>query len=238
MNTEIDIKGLFKNYGKKQALVDVSLHLENGMFGLLGRNGAGKTTLMRILSTLLCKTSGELSICGIPIENAKEIRKLIGYLPQEFSMYPNMSVYNALDYLATLSGLRSEQRKNRISALLQRVNLYDCRGYKVRTLSSGMKRRLGIAQALLHDPKILIVDEPTAGLDPEERVRFRNLLCEIAENRIVLLSTHIVEDVEKTCQSIAILDKGRLAYNGSLKTFIGENQGLEEAYMKLMGGIV
>jgi len=236
MKSEIKISGLSKNYGDKQALKAVSLHLEKGMFGLLGRNGAGKTTLMRILTTLLNKSAGEISICGIPVERVQEIRKIVGYLPQDFSCYPNMNVYEAMDYLGTLSGLEKKKRKERIFKLLQEVNLSDCHKVKVKALSGGMKRRLGIAQALLHEPKVLIVDEPTAGLDPEERVRFRNLLGEVARDKIVMLSTHIVEDIEKTCENIAILEEGEIIYNGSLKTFIGASKGLEEAYMLKMGG--
>lgn len=236
MKLEINIVDLSKNYGSKQALKNVSLHIEAGMFGLLGRNGAGKTTLMRILATLLNKSKGNVTICGVDIGDAKEVRKMIGYLPQEFSVYPNMNVYEAMDYLGVLSGISGAVRKERIPMLLQKVNLDDCRKVKMKALSGGMKRRLGIAQAILHDPKILIVDEPTAGLDPEERIRFRNLLCEIAEDRIVMLSTHIVEDVEKTCQNIAILEKGEIFYNGKLSSFIGQEKCLEDAYMKQMGG--
>ncbi len=236
MKTEIKIENLSKRFGEKLALNDVSIHLENGMFGLLGRNGAGKTTFMRILATLLNKSSGEVYICDVPVSKADEVRKLIGYLPQDFSMYPNMSVYEVMDYLGVLSELPKNVRDERIPKLLQMVNLADCKKIKVKALSGGMKRRLGIAQAILHDPKILIVDEPTAGLDPEERVRFRNLLCDIAEDRIVILSTHIVEDIEKTCENIAILDKGIIIYCGTLKALIGDEKGLEDAYMKMMGG--
>ena len=204
MNNSIEIKGLNKFYGKKQALFDVNLSIQQGMFGLLGRNGAGKTTLMKTLATLLQKKNGVITVCGVPIENAKEIRRIIGYLPQEFSMYPSMKVGEAMKYLAILSGLSGSQRKERIDALLKKVNLTEHRDKKVKALSGGMKRRLGIAQALLNNPKVLIVDEPTAGLDPEERVRFRNLLSEIAEDKIVILSTHIVGDIEATCEDIAI----------------------------------
>ncbi len=236
MKTEININNLTKRFGKKTALDGISLQLNNGMFGLLGRNGAGKTTLMRILATLLVPSSGEVMVCGVPINRAKQVRALIGYLPQEFSIYPNMGVYEAMDYLGVLSNLSRDVRKERIPKLLQMVNLDDCRGIKVKALSGGMKRRLGIAQAILHDPKVLIVDEPTAGLDPEERVRFRNLLCQIAKDRVVILSTHIVEDIEKTCENIAILDSGRIIYNGKLKDFVGNEDGLEAAYIKRMGG--
>jgi ABC-2 type transport system ATP-binding protein len=236
MKTEIIIENLSKHYGKKWALNNVSLHIETGMFGLLGRNGAGKTTLMRILATILNKSNGNISVCGFDIDNAKKVRKLTGYLPQEFSMYPNMKVYEAMDYLGVLSDLPNNLRHERIPALLRKLNLDDCHKVKVKALSGGMKRRLGIAQAILHDPKVLIVDEPTAGLDPEERVRFRNLLCEIAENRIVILSTHIVEDIEKTCNKIAVLDKGEIIFNGLLSAFIAEEKNLEDAYIKQMGG--
>ena len=234
MNLEIKIEGLSKKYGNKVALNNVSLNINSGMFGLLGRNGAGKTTLMRILATVLNKTDGDVSVCYVPISKAKQVRKLVGYLPQDFSFYPRMGVYEAMDYLGVLSGLSKKERAKRIPELLELVNLSDCYKVKVKALSGGMNRRLGIAQAILHNPKVLIVDEPTAGLDPEERVRFRNLLCDIAQDRIVILSTHIVEDIEKTCESIAILDKGSIVYNGSLENYIAGYSGLEVAYMEKM----
>lgn len=220
MKTMIEIEHLDKFYGKKQALSDVSLTIEKGMFGLLGRNGAGKTTLMKVLATLSEKQGGKVTICGIPVEKSAEVRKITGYLPQEFSMYPNMNVYDAMDYLGVLSGLSKKERKQRIPQLLRKVNLQDNYKTKVKALSGGMKRRLGIAQAILHNPKVLIVDEPTAGLDPEERVRFRNLLCEIAEERIVILSTHIVGDIEATCENIAVLDSGQLLYQGTVEKIL------------------
>lgn len=237
MNAQITIENLSKRFGQKQALSHVNLTLHNGMFGLLGRNGAGKTTLMRILATLLNKTEGKVTVCGIPVEQAAKVRDLVGYLPQDFDFYPNMTVYQAMDYLGVLSDVPKKIRRERIPTLLAQVNLDDCRNLRVRTLSGGMRRRLGIAQAILHDPQVLIVDEPTAGLDPEERVRFRGLLCDIAKDRIVLLSTHIVEDIEKTCKNIAILNEGRLIYNGTLADYIGEEESLEAAYMKKMGGL-
>lgn len=221
----IEIQHLNKYYGNRQALNDISLSIGRGMFGLLGRNGAGKTTLMKTLATLLRKKDGEIRMNGIPIENTKEIRKIIGYLPQEFSIYPSMKVGEAMDYLGILSGLNAGQRKERTDALLAQVNLSDSKGKKVKALSGGMKRRLGIAQALLNDPEILIVDEPTAGLDPEERIRFRNLLCETARDRIVLLSTHIVGDIEAACENIAILDKGRLLYRGTVEELLQDADG-------------
>lgn len=224
-NNRIEIKGLNKFYGKKQALCDINLTISQGMFGLLGRNGAGKTTLMKTLACLLPKKDGEIHVCGIPIENAAQIRRIIGYLPQEFSMYPTMSVAEAMDYLGILSGLTAAERRRRTDLLLEKVNLADQRRKKIKALSGGMKRRLGIAQALLNDPKALIVDEPTAGLDPEERIRFRNLLSELAENRIVILSTHIVGDIEAACEDIAILNQGKAVYSGTVEQLLDTARG-------------
>lgn len=226
MENYIEIKELNKFYGKKkQALSNVNLTIEQGMFGLLGRNGAGKTTLMKTLATLLKKQSGSISVCGIPIENAKEIRKIVGYLPQDFSMYPTMTVIEAMDYLGILSGIGTKERKERIDLLLKKVNLTEHKNKKVKALSGGMKRRLGIAQALLNDPKVLIVDEPTAGLDPEERIRFRNLLCDVSEERIVILSTHIVGDIEATCENLAILNEGSILYCGTVSDLLDTANG-------------
>ncbi|MGN7359726.1 ABC transporter ATP-binding protein [Paenibacillus sp. SAF-054] len=225
MNPEIHIRHLYKSYGKKQALNDINFDIGTGMFGLLGRNGAGKTTLMKTLATLHMKNSGNVTVCGIPIEQAKEIRRCVGYLPQDFAVYPNMTVYSAMDYLGTLSGLPASIRRERIPQLLRQVNLEDRHKMKFKALSGGMKRRLGIAQAILHDPQVLIVDEPTAGLDPEERIRFRNLLSELAEDRIVILSTHIVGDIEATCERIAVLDQGRLKYAGTAQELTAQAAG-------------
>lgn len=220
MEKKIEIKNVDKFYGKKQALHNITLTINQGMFGLLGRNGAGKTTLMKTLATLHRKKSGSITICGVPVENAKEIRSMTGYLPQDFSMYPTMTVEESLDYLGILSGMDGDLRKERIKMLLKRVNLTEHKQKKIKALSGGMKRRLGIAQALLHDPKVLIVDEPTAGLDPEERIRFRNLLCEVAEERIVILSTHIVGDIEATCEDIAIMNDGKILWQGTVTELI------------------
>ncbi len=225
MSTTIKIRNLNQYYGKKQALKDISLTIETGMFGLLGRNGAGKTTLMKVIATLLLRSEGEVFVCERSTQNPKRVREIVGYLPQDFSMYPNMTVYEAMDYLGVLSGLGKAERRERIPRLLEKVNLNNDRRKKVKALSGGMKRRLGIAQAILHDPKVLIVDEPTAGLDPEERVRFRNLLCEIAENRIVILSTHIVGDIEATCEDIAVLDEGSMLYRGTVSDLIAMTEG-------------
>lgn len=225
MDNCIKIQNVNKYYGKKHALKNIDLTIQMGMFGLLGRNGAGKTTLMKLLSTLHGKQSGEVTVCGIPIEKSAEIRKITGYLPQDFSMYPSMKVWESLDYLGTLSGMKKSDRDLRIKELLKRVNLYEQKDNKVKSLSGGMKRRLGIAQALLHNPKVLIVDEPTAGLDPEERIRFRNLLCEVAEERIVILSTHIVGDIEATCEKIAIMNEGEILWNGSIGEILDMAKG-------------
>ena len=222
---EIVINNLSKNYGKKVALKNVSVTIHSGMYGLLGRNGAGKTSLMRILATLSVPSSGEISMNGIPIKETGKIREIVGYLPQDFSFYRNMSVYGAMDYLGLLSNIPDKIRKERISTLLEQVNLKENVRTKVKALSGGMKRRLGIAQALLHNPQILIVDEPTAGLDPEERIRFRNLLSEFAEDRIVILSTHISSDVESSCENIGVLDNGRMIWSGSTEELVKQAEG-------------
>lgn len=225
MYAAIKIKNLNQYYGKKQALKDINLTIHTGMFGLLGRNGAGKTTLMKVIATLLPRSEGEVNVCGKSTLRASDVRRIVGYLPQDFSMYPNMTVYEAMDYLGVLSGLSRTQRRQQILELLERVNLQDDQRKRVKALSGGMKRRLGIAQAILHNPKVLIVDEPTAGLDPEERVRFRNLLCEIAEERIVILSTHIVGDIEANCEDIAVLDGGKIIYQGTVAELLGMTKG-------------
>lgn len=222
---EIVIKNLSKNYGRKAALKNVSVTIHSGMYGLLGRNGAGKTSLMRILATLSVPSGGEVSMNGISIKETGKIREIIGYLPQNFSSYRNMSVYDAMDYLGLLSNLPDKIRKERIVSLLERVNLKENMRTKIKALSGGMRQRLGIAQALLHGPQILIVDEPTAGLDPEERIRFRNLLSEFAEDRIVILSTHISSDVEASCENIGVLDNGKMIWNGATEELVKQAEG-------------
>lgn len=222
---EIEINNLSKQYGKKTVLKNVSVTISSGMFGLLGRNGAGKTSLMRILATLSVASGGEISINGISSKETCKIREIVGYLPQDFSFYRNMSVYGAMDYLGLLSNIPDKIRRERISTLLEKVNLKEDMKTKVRALSGGMKRRLGIAQALLHDPQVLIVDEPTAGLDPEERIRFRNLLSEFAEDRIVIFSTHISSDVESSCENIGVLDNGRMVWNGATEELVKQAEG-------------
>ena len=210
---EIVINNLSKNYGKKSALKNVSVTIHSGMYGLLGRNGAGKTSLMRILATLSVPSSGEISMNGIPIKETTKIREIVGYLPQDFSFYRNMSVYGAMDYLGLLSNIPDKVRKERISALLEQVNLKENVRTKVKALSGGMKRRLGIAQALLHNPQILIVDEPTAGLDVMARNEMLDMLrdyMEEDEERSILVSSHISTDLETLCDNIYMINEGNI----------------------------
>ena len=221
---KIVIKGLSKSYdGKKDALNSLDLVIPNGMFGILGRNGSGKSTLMNIIATILQPSKGTVTINGIEIKNSQKIRQMIGYLPQDFDFYPNMKVSEVLYYLGFLSKINQKDFDKYVDLILRKVNLIDYKNKKVKSLSGGMKKRLGIAQAILHDPKVIIVDEPTAGLDPEERVRLRNLLSDLAENKIVIRSTHIVSDIESTCNRIAILDKGSLVYKGDIPSLIQQS---------------
>lgn len=222
---QLTIENLSKTYpGGVRALDQVSLTIPSGMFGLLGPNGAGKSTLMRTLATLQEADSGQATLEGTPqaarIDMLKEkntVRKLLGYLPQEFGVYPRTSAVKLLSHLAALKGVgaHSKERLEVVDALLERVNLSEHRHKAVSNYSGGMRQRFGIAQALLGDPQLLIVDEPTAGLDPGERNRFYNLLAEVGENIIVILSTHIVQDVKELCTNMAIIDKGRLLANGA-----------------------
>ncbi|SDR93855.1 ABC transporter ATP-binding protein [Gramella sp. MAR_2010_147] len=207
------ITDLSKTYDNGvKALVNVSLTIPKGMFGLLGPNGAGKSTFMRTIATLQDPDTGSISLGEIDIlQNKNELRKVLGYLPQEFGLYPRLSPVMLLNHLAILKGItNSKERKAIVDSLLQKVNLYDVREQKLGSFSGGMKQRFGIAQALLNKPKLLIVDEPTAGLDPVERNRFYNLLSEIAENTIVILSTHIVDDIKNLCANMAIIDQGQV----------------------------
>ncbi|UJA45472.1 ABC transporter ATP-binding protein [Staphylococcus epidermidis] len=221
---KIVIKGLSKSYdGKKDALNSLDLVIPNGMFGILGRNGSGKSTLMNIIATILQPSKGTVTINGIKIKNSQKIRQMIGYLPQDFDFYPNMKVSEVLYYLGFLSKINQTDFDKYVDLILRKVNLIDYKNKKVKSLSGGMKKRLGMAQAILHDPKVIIVDEPTAGLDPEERVRIRNLLSDLAENKIVIISTHIVSDIESTCNRIAILDKGSLVYKGDIPSLIQQS---------------
>ena len=222
---EIQITSLKKTYGNKTVLDSVTFSIGNGMFGLIGRNGAGKTTLMRILATLSRPSGGQVTFNGIPLQDTKKIRSFIGYLPQEFSLYQDMSVFEVMRYLAALSGIPGEVWRERIPKLLRQVNLWDDRTKKAGKLSGGMKRRLGIAQALLDEPQVLIVDEPTAGLDPEERLRFYTLLDEFSGSRTVVVSSHIMSDIESVCENVAVLDAGRLLFAGTVGALAKKAEG-------------
>ena len=208
----LEILGVGKRYkGNVWGLKDFSLEVGAGVLGLLGPNGAGKSTLMRILATVTRATNGRVRWNGIDIaQSPDKVRRALGYLPQDFGVYPNLNATEFLTYLAAARGISGRCAGKRIDQLLELVNLVDARRRPLGSLSGGMKQRVGIAQALLNDPELLIVDEPTAGLDPEERVRFRNLLTELAGRRIVILSSHIVSDVEAAATSIAVIDRGRL----------------------------
>ncbi|MBN8684289.1 MAG: ABC transporter ATP-binding protein [Chitinophagales bacterium] len=224
---QLTIRNLSKTYANGvKALQDVSLDIPTGMYGLLGPNGAGKSTLMRTLATLQDADSGSATLGDIDVLRDKEsVRRTLGYLPQEFGVYPRLSAVEMLDHLAVLKGIPRGERKAVVSALLQRVNLWDVRNKSVSSYSGGMRQRFGIAQALLGDPKLIIVDEPTAGLDPGERNRFYNLLSEIGENVIVILSTHIVEDVKELCPNMAIINQGRVLYAGTPDAALLDLQG-------------
>jgi len=225
---QLIIEHLNKTYPNGiHALKDVCLEISTGMFGLLGPNGAGKSTLMRTLATLQEASSGSVHLNGLDVLNEKhKVKKLLGYLPQDFGFYKKDKPLELLEHFALLKGIEEEsQRGNIVGALLKKVNLWDARTQKIGTFSGGMKQRLGIAIVLLGDPKLIIVDEPTAGLDPDERNRFHNLLSELGENIIVILSTHIVEDVSDLCTDMAIINKGEIIFQGSPLNAITELDG-------------
>jgi ABC-type multidrug transport system ATPase subunit len=228
MALQLNIQGLSKTYPNGvRALDNVSLSIPTGMFGLLGPNGAGKSTLMRTIATLQEPDTGSITINGLDVLKQKdETRKILGYLPQEFGVYPKISAETMLTHFAILKGItNARERKNVVAALLQRTNLYNVRKQNLGTFSGGMRQRFGIAQALLGNPQLIIVDEPTAGLDPGERVRFHNLLAEIGENVIVILSTHIVEDVSDLCSNMAIISGGRVLMTGDPLRSMSDLQG-------------
>lgn len=225
MTPNIEISHLTKTYKNGvTALADVSFRAGSGVFGLLGHNGAGKTTLMKALATVLAPTAGTVRICGFDtVTQGKEVRARIGYLPQELAMYPTLSVWDFVTYMAELKGVHS---KKAVREALEQVEMLEYAKRKTGQLSGGMKRRVGIAQALVGDPQVLVVDEPTAGLDPEERVRFRGLLSRYArQGRTVLLSTHIVEDIHQLCEELAVLRKGRLFYAGPSAALLEQAKG-------------
>jgi ABC-2 type transport system ATP-binding protein len=225
---QIVMHNLSKIYpGGLAALNNVSLSLGTGMFGLLGPNGAGKTTMMRILATLLEPTSGEVTIGGLELRSHRsEIRKILGYLSQEFGAYPGLRVFEFIDYIASLDGVGDGSgRKKLVEEALGQVGLFEVRDRKIKKLSGGMLRRLGVAQALIGKPKLLIVDEPTVGLDPEERIKFRALLQEIGREIVIILSTHIVGDIGSTCEKLALLNKGTVVFQGSPQALIQKAEG-------------
>jgi len=225
----IKIENLNKIYkGGSYAIKNLNLEIPNGMFGLLGPNGAGKSTLMRILVTLMKPSSGKVTVNDLDLaKNRREIRSMLGYLPQDFSFFSKLKTYEFLDYAARLSGMKNAaSRRTAVEQMLEEVGLFEARDRNANKLSGGMKRRLGIAQALINDPKIIIVDEPTTGLDPEERIRFRNLLSTIStRDVIIILSTHIVGDISSTCDNMALLNTGNLAFSGSPEQLVKEAEG-------------
>ncbi len=223
----LHIENISKSFGKTQALNNVSLEIEPGLFGLLGPNGAGKSTLMRTLATLQQPDSGKITLNGVDIAtNPQAMRKVLGYLPQDFGVYPRMSAIKLLDHMAVLKGLTNKaERKAQVEHLLAAVNLWKHKTANVSSYSGGMRQRFGVAQALLGDPKVLIVDEPTAGLDPFERQRFLDLLAEAGEDKIIILSTHIVDDVKDLCTNMAVLGAGEIVARGAPEALIEKIAG-------------
>ncbi|GAB3148797.1 ABC transporter ATP-binding protein [Micromonospora sonneratiae] len=226
---DIQITGLCRSFGRVAALRGVDLTVPGGMFGLLGGNGAGKTTLMRVLAGVLAPGAGRVSVGGHDLASRAgrlAVQRRLGYLPQDLGLYPDLSPREFLDYVALLKGLDdTAARRRQVGELLDMVGLTEVAGRRIKGFSGGMRRRVGIAQALLGDPALLVVDEPTAGLDPEERVRFRTLLAGLAGRRTVLLSTHIVEDVAQTCHDAAVLAAGRVVYTGSVAELVRTGEG-------------
>ncbi|OFY46512.1 MAG: multidrug ABC transporter ATP-binding protein [Bacteroidetes bacterium RBG_13_44_24] len=226
---KIEIQGLNKIYPNgNQALKDINLELETGMFGLLGPNGAGKSSLMRIIVTLMKPSSGMVLVDGKDIQkHRKEIRSMLGYLPQDFRFFTSLKTWEFLDYSGSLAGMKNrKQRLTEVDRLLDQVGLLEVRDRQANKLSGGMKRRLGIAQALIGNPRIIVVDEPTTGLDPDERIRFRNILSQLSQNDvIIILSTHIVGDISSTCQGMALLNRGELVFNGSPENLVRQAEG-------------
>ncbi|MBW7476032.1 ATP-binding cassette domain-containing protein [Paenibacillus oenotherae] len=214
----LQIDNISKKYGAFKALDNVSLTLSNGIFGLLGPNGAGKSTLMRILTTLQPFDTGSIKYGEISWKEMHKVQKIIGYLPQHFSLYKHLSVFECLKHISILKGVRKAELQEQVYNALEQVNLLQIKDQKIGKLSGGMLRRVGIAQAIIGNPQIIVVDEPTAGLDPEERIRFRNILHTIGRNNIIIISSHIVEDIETLCNEVAILHKGKILGKGTINS--------------------
>lgn len=230
---ELILDRVTKQYSSKIAVDRISASLQPGVIGLLGANGAGKTTLMRMICGILKPSSGSISFEGMDASD-EMYRDALGYLPQDFGYYPNFTGMDFLMYMAALKGIDKKSAKNKCRELLKTVNLEDAANKKIKTYSGGMKQRLGIAQAVLNDPKILILDEPTAGLDPKERVRFRNLIAELGKDAIVILSTHIVSDIEHIADRVLMMKDGNIVFDGSSADI---HEDLEELYLKEFGGM-
>lgn len=234
----IKIEYLTMKYGKKVVLDDINLKIKDGIHGFLGQNGSGKTTLLKILATLIKPTSGNIYINDIPISQKKTIRSFIGYIPQEFGLYPEFACYEILDYFSLLDGVKNyKERSNNIEKVLEMVNLLDVSKEKVKNLSGGMRRRLCIAQALLSDPKLIIADEPTANLDPAERKTIRNIFVNLKSKTSLLIASHIMDDIQDCCDSVTIMKKGKILFNGypdQLKRNIGNCKSIESAYLELV----
>ena len=225
---KLSVDRLSKQYKNKIAVDRVSFTLSEGVTGLLGANGAGKTTLMRMMTGILDPTSGEILADGVPV-HTEEYRALLGYLPQDFGYYPEFTAKEFVQYIAALKGIDKKYAKRKTEDLLELVGLSDAANKKIKTFSGGMKQRVGIAQAIVNDPKILILDEPTAGLDPKERVRFRNLIAELGKDTIVLFSTHIVSDIDSIAKSLLMMRDGQIIYDGAWSKEQGD---LEQFYME------
>lgn len=240
-NMELQVEHLCKSYRKKEALQDVSFTLQRGIYGLLGENGAGKSTLMRMMATVDFPTKGNIWYDGKDIFGMdEEYRSLIGYMPQDYSIYPGFTARDFLEYMGVLKGIPEANLKDRIMEVLEFVNLSEVADKKVKTFSGGMKRRIGIAQAIINEPKILILDEPTAGLDPKERIRFSNIISDMGKDKIVLLSTHIVSDIEAIATELVVVKKGKVLETGNVDELVRKAHGQvwetvvsQEVYQKL-----
>ena len=232
---KLEILGITKSYADKKALTDFSLDIHSGgVFGLVGPNGAGKSTLMKIIATLIRPTSGQVLLDGTDIQKKPAVmRKVLGYLPQDVAVYPNLTVREFLAYAASLKCLSGKASKKQIDDLLEIFHLGDTGNRRLSAFSGGMRQRVGIACALLGDPQVVVVDEPSVGLDPEERINLRNLLCDMAQTRIVLLSTHIISDIESTASALAVIQDGKLLFQGTPQSFTaGYGGDMEQAYLQ------